>query len=249
MKISTIIVAKNAEELISDCLDSVSFSNQVLVVDNDSKDRTVEIAEKKKAKVIGIESTDFSEIRNFGLKNADGSLILYLDTDERVSRSLKEEILKIAEEGSPKAAYSIPRKNFYFGNHEWPYVEKIERLFKKDNLRGWKGKIHESPIVDGKVGELKNPILHYTHRDLSSMVKKTLEWSKIEAELRFKSNHPKMTWWRFPRVMLTGFIDSYYRQKGYKAGTVGIIESMYQGFSILVTYARLWELQQKNEKI
>ena len=79
------------------------------------------------------------------------------------------------------------------------------------------------------------------------MLDKTIEWSKVEAETRFQMNHPKMTWWRFPRVMITAFLDSYFRQGGYKIGVAGLIESVYQAFSIFVTYARLWELQQKKK--
>ena len=78
------------------------------------------------------------------------------------------------------------------------------------------------------------------------MVNKTIEWSKTEAQLRLSINHPKMTWWRFPRVMITAFLNSYIRQGGYKVGMVGLIESVYQSFSMFITYARLWELQ--NEK-
>ena len=115
-------------------------------------------------------------------------------------------------------------------------------------MKGWYGKIHESPQVEGEIGELQNYILHYTHRDLGQMLDKTNEWSEVEAELRFKSDHPKMSWWRFPRVMISAFFDSYYKQKGYKAGIAGLIESIYQSFSIFITYAKLWE-KQLNEKL
>ena len=82
------------------------------------------------------------------------------------------------------------------------------------------------------------------------MISKTIEWSQIEAELRFNANHPKITWWRFPRVMLSAFFDSYIKQGGWRVGTAGIIESIYQAFSIFITYAKLWEkqLKMKNEK-
>lgn len=80
------------------------------------------------------------------------------------------------------------------------------------------------------------------------MVEKTNKWSDTEALLRFNSNHPKMTWWRFPRVMLTAFFNSYIRQGGWKAGAVGLIESVYQSFSMFITYAKLWELQNLNKK-
>ncbi|MDP2585770.1 MAG: glycosyltransferase family 2 protein [Candidatus Levybacteria bacterium] len=252
IKISGIVITKNAENLIADCLDSLSFCEEVVVIDSKSEDRTKEIAEKMGAKVFEHSFQDFSEARNFGLEKATGEWVIYVDSDERVTKelvsSIEYQVLSIASNNF--SAFKIKRKNFYFGSskkNEWPYIEHLERLFKKDKLDGWYGKLHESPRIKGEIGELDGYLFHYTHRDLSSMVKKTIEWSKIEAELRFKSGHPKMTWWRFPRVMITAFLDSYIRQGGWRIGTVGLIESVYQSFSIFVTYARLWELQQKKQ--
>ncbi|MCL4353606.1 glycosyltransferase family 2 protein [Patescibacteria group bacterium] len=245
--ISAIIIAKNEEERIADCIDSVAFCDEIIVVDNDSCDRTSEIAQRMGAGVYEIDSQNFSEIRNFGLEKAKGNWILYVDADERISNELQKNIQSQISnlQYSSSEAYRIKRKNFYLGGHEWPYIEYLERLFKRENLKGWKGEVHESPVVKGKIGELDGFLLHYTHRDLTSMLEKTIEWSKVEAELRFKAGHPKMTGWRFARVMTTAFWNSYIRQKGYKAGTVGVIESIYQSFSMFVTYARLWEMQQK----
>lgn len=251
IKISAIIITKNAENLIADCLDSVSFCDEIIVVDNKSEDRTREVAQKMKAKVFEYASDDFSKSRNFGLKQSAGKWVLYIDADERITPSLREGIIKSINNPINKyVGFYIKRKNFYFGNHEWPYIEHLERVFRKDKLEKWQGALHESPSIKGNMGELDGFLLHYTHKDLSSMVKKTIEWSKIEAELRYKSGHPKMTWWRFPRVMITAFLDSYIRQGGWKIGAVGLIESLYQSFSIFVTYARLWEMQQetKNQK-
>lgn len=252
-KISAVILTKNSEKLLVDCLESVKFCNEIIVVDAGSNDRTLEIARSKGAKVVLSEAGNYAHSRNLGLRSASSDWILYVDTDERVTNELRDNIkYKISNFKSDFVAYKLKRKNFYFGKHEWPYIEKLERLFKKEALKNWYGKIHESPIVEGKVGILDGYLFHYTHRDLFSMVEKTLEWSKIEAELRFKANHPRMEWWRFPRVMATAFFNSYVRQSGYKTGVVGLIESMYQAFSIFVTYARLWELQEKlkikNEK-
>ena len=77
------------------------------------------------------------------------------------------------------------------------------------------------------------------------MIKKTNEWSDVEAGLLFKSGHPQMSWWRFLRIMLTKFRDSYFIQGGWKVGAIGFIESMYQAYSYFVVYAKLWELQRK----
>ncbi|MBU3978569.1 glycosyltransferase family 2 protein [Patescibacteria group bacterium] len=247
-KLSAIILTKNSENLIADCIESVSFCDEIIVIDDASSDRTVDLATRLSARVETPDSSskNFSEKRNFGLKKAKNKWILYIDADERVTRELKESVLKVINDPqSEYHAYKILRKNFYLGSHEWPFIESLERLFMRYSLKGWSGEVHETPLFDGKIGELSGFLLHYTHTDLTSMVNKTLVWSQIEAELRFKAHHPAMTWWRFPRVMLTAFYDSYFRQKGYKAGTAGLIESIYQAFSIFITYVRLWEMQQK----
>ena len=252
MKISAIIISKNSEATIEDCLKSISFCDELIVVDGGSTDATLTIAKKYEAKIIKGASNDFARQRNVGLQGAKGEWIFYIDTDERVSKELERSIKKIIDDKSSEVAYKIKRKNFYFGNHEWPTIEKLERLFRRDALKGWKGQLHESAEVTGSIGELDGYLLHYTHRDLTSMLEKTNEWSEIEARLRLDSHHPQMIWWRFFRVLLTGFYDSYIRQSGWKAGTAGLVESMYQGFSLFITYAKLWEMQEKlkskNEK-
>lgn len=243
IKITAIIIAKDEENLIGDCLESVKFCDEIIVVDNNSKDKTVEISKKSGATVYSTKTDKFSSMRNLGFSKAKGEWVLYIDADERISPELALEIKSVINKNRDLSAYRLRRKNFYYGNHEWPYVEHLERLFKKKDLKEWKGDLHESPVFEGKLGELKNFLVHYSHRNLSQMVRKTIEWSEKEAQLRYDAGHPKMTWWRFPRVMLSAFFDSYFRQEGWKAGTIGIIESMYQAFSMFVTYAKLWELQ------
>lgn len=249
-KISGIVIAKNEERVIADCLESLSFCDEIILVDSGSSDRTMEIAEKMGAKIIKVHlpDLDFSKLRNLGLQKAKYSWIIYLDADERVTKELLESIkyqVLSKEKSNEFYAYKIKRENFYLGNHEWPYVERLERLFKTNALKGWHGKLHESPIIEGEIGELNGFLLHYTHRTLSDMLRKTIEWSEIEAELRLEANHPKITWRHFPKVMLTAFFNSYIRQGGWKIGTAGLIESIYQAFSAFITYAKLWELQQK----
>lgn len=247
MSISGIIIAKNEEKMIKDCLVSLKFCDELIVIDNESSDKTSEIGKSYGARIIKVNSKDFSRLRNEGLESASSDWVLYVDADERVTpelvSSIKQQVL--SARGAGIMAFKIKRRNFYYGNHEWPYIEKTIRLFRKDKLRGWRGKIHESPVIDGEVEELDGFLLHYAHRDLTQMLNKTIEWSEVEADERFKNNHPKMSWWRFPRVMIGAFYVSYIGQKGYKAGTVGIIESIYQAFSVFITYAKLWEKQDK----
>lgn len=249
-KVSAVIIARNEEKMIGEALESVSFCDEIILIDNGSKDKTKEIAEEKGAKVYEIKTTDFSELRNLGKEKAIGDWILYVDADERVDADLKESIKHIIFENPSFSAFFLQRKNFYLGNHQWPYIEKLERLFKKDKLQGWKGELHESPIIEGETGLInKGFLLHFTHRNLESMLNKTIEWSTVEAVLRYNSGHPKMTWWRFPRVMMGAFLNSYIKQGGYKVGAAGIIESIYQAFSAFITYAKLWELQIKTQSV
>ena len=247
-KISGVIIAKNEEKMIADALESISFCDEIIVIDNSSIDETKKISEEKNAKVYNMSSSNFSDLRNYGLSKASHDWILYIDADERVDDKLQSSIKKILSDGSTYSGFKLKRKNYYLGKNEWPNIEKLERLFKKEKLKIWKGKLHESPVVEGEIGELEGFLLHFTHRDLESMLAKTIEWSSVEAFLRYNTNHPKITWWRFPRVMITAFLNSYVKQKGFKAGTVGVIESMYQSFSMFITYAKLWELQKLSKK-
>jgi (heptosyl)LPS beta-1,4-glucosyltransferase len=272
IKLSAIILTKNAEEVLADCIDSVSFCDEVIVIDDSSTDRTPDLAKHMGAHVFQNDSKSFAEKRNFGLKKAKGKWVLYVDSDERVSPELKASILDIISDrhsGKRSAsrisqeleddvrdsgqarmtnvsAYRIKRKNFYYGDHEWPYIEKLERLFKKSKLVEWYGDLHETAKVDGTIEEIEEGVLlHYTRTSITAMVNKTIQWSEVEADLRLKAHHPKMTGWRFFRVMFTGFYGSYIKQEGWRAGTAGLVESIYQSFSMFITYARLWELQQK----
>lgn len=245
MNLTTIIITKNEENNIVDAIESVKFSDQIIVVDNDSIDRTVDLAKKNGAEVISRRFNNFSKQREVALAHVKSDWIFYLDADERVTDELKKELESVMLSKESKDAYKIKRRNFYFGEHEWFYHEEIIRLFRRDALKGWTGDIHESPVFVGEAGKFSGFLNHYTHRDLTSMLRKTIIWSDTEASIRLNVNHPKMTWWRFPRVILTTFFKYYLRQRGYKAGTAGLVESIFQSYSIFITYAKLWEMQNK----
>lgn len=249
-KISAVVLTRNEEDRIEDCLKTLAFTDEIIIIDNGSTDNTVQLAKKHAASVYTDKSSDFSRLRNLGREKAKFSWILYLDADERITPKLQTEIMSTAKSFNPQSsphAYFIRRKNYYLGS-EWPYRDRMERFFWKESLLKWRGKVHESPVVNGSVGMLNEPLLHYTHRSLDEMVKKTNEWSATEAKLRYASGHPKVVWWRFLRVMFTAFSDSYFIQGGWKAGVTGLIESVYQSFSMFITYAKLWEIQESKNK-
>lgn len=246
--ISTIILTKNDAARIEKCIKSVSWTDEIIVVDNGSTDGTQELARKMGAIVIEDRTrVDFSRLRNIGRDKAAGDFLLYVDSDELVTGELENEIKTLVQEykpGESPVAYFLQRKNFYLG-YPWPYQDKMERFFWKKGLIEWLGSLHESPKVQGQVSELTQPLIHKTHRTLEEMVAKTNQWSQTEAALRFQAKHPSVAWWRFIRVMVKSFNESYIHQRGFRAGTVGWIESIFQAFSSFITYAKLWEMQNK----
>ena len=242
--LSAIIIAKNESKRISACINNLSWADEIILIDNGSTDDTVSVACRHKVIVIKEHAHNFSRLRNVGARRARGSWLLYVDADETVTHRLQEEILKIIHNPRALAAYVIPRSNVYLG-HVWPHQDGMVRLIKKTSFVTWEGILHEHAIIRGSIGILSQPFIHNTHRSLAEMVAKTNEWSAYEAKLRLDVRHPPISWWRILRVMNTAFYDSFIRQGGWKAGSVGWIESIYQSFSIFITYAKLWELQNK----
>jgi glycosyltransferase involved in cell wall biosynthesis len=244
--ISAIILAKNEEKRIHKAIESLSFADEIILIDNDSTDATASVAQKKGIKVFKTKERSFSVLRNIGKKEARGRWLLYLDADELIPQKLASEIEGIVRKTSvPETiCFFIKRDNHYMG-HPWPVQDRMQRLFYKEALVGWVGDLHETAQVRGKTGQLEQALLHDTHRNLEEMLDKTNIWSHTEAMLRYKSAHPPIVGWRLLRVFLTGFWQTYVLGGGWRAGTVGMIESMYQGFSLFITYAKLWELQER----
>ncbi len=250
MRLSVIIIAKNEEKLIGDAIRSAKFADEVIVLDSNSEDRTREVASALGAKVwrTSDKRLEFSRWRTEAIKKAKGAWIFYLDADERITPKLRNAILKIIKQPPEKnvVAYAVPRENYYLGHRvrwggSWP--DYVKRLFWKKALKKWRGKLHEEPVFKGELKLLQAPLKHYTHRDLTSMVAKTIAWSRLEAEELYRAHHPPVTWWRILRMMLTELWQRGIKQQGFRDGTVGIIEVIFQMFSRFVTYARLWEKQ------
>lgn len=256
--LSVIIIAKNEEEKIGECLKSVSWADEVLVIDNDSQDNTSIISEKYKATVIDAPdrlSLKYSDLRNLGLKRSKGDWVLYVDADERVSKELKSEIeTKVLKENIkvPYSSYAIPRRNIIFGKefkYGGQYPDYVKRLFKKSKLNGWTGELHEEPEYKGEMGHLENVLVHEKHNNIHEMIEKTNKWSETEARLMFEAGHPKMNVIRFSTAMLREFYLRLVRQKAFLDGVEGIIYGIYQVYSKFISYAKLWEMQKKQKKL
>lgn len=227
------------------CLESLDFVDEIIVVDNGASKKTIELAKKFTSNIITTESNSFAERHNLGRKQAKGDWLLFVDGDERISHALKREIIKELE--NPKFdSYELRRVNYYLGKevrYGDRYPDFVTRLFRSANLVEWSGMIHESSNVSGTRGQLNGPFYHLTHRDIFSMVVKTINYSELEATIRFKAHHPPVVWWRLPRVFLTELFNRIVTLQGWRQGTEGWIDGMFQALSMFVVYARLWEMQ------
>ncbi len=235
IKISAIVLigGNYDKELLKKCLKSLEWTDEIVKVESEN-----------------IQGS-FSEWRNYGAKKALGEWLFYVDADEEVTPKLREEVRRQILEGK-YPAYAIPRTNILLGKRMrfggWS-PDYVLRLIRKEVLVKWEGKLHEQPVIKGEIGKLKQPLIHRSHRSLTEMVEKTNAWSEIEADLLYKSGHPKMNIFRFCSA---GFREFWHRgivKLGFLDGTVGVIEVIYQVFSRLITYSKLWEKQLKKETI
>ncbi|MBI3558879.1 glycosyltransferase family 2 protein [Candidatus Gottesmanbacteria bacterium] len=247
MKLTVILFVfwPGEENYIEACLKSVFWVDEIVVIDNGASPKTLEIVKKYTNKIYKSVSDNFADRHNLGKEQASGDWILYIDADERVSRKLAEEIKKIDISFS---AYELRRVNYFLGKevkHGDRIPDFVARLFRKDKLLEWTGEIHESSKVNGKIGQLDAPLYHLTHRNIFSMMEKTINFSEHEAQLRFKANHPSVVWWRLIRVFLGEFYLRIIKYQGWRGGTENWIDGIFQSFSLFIVYARLWELQRK----
>lgn len=251
--LSVIIIAGNEAAMIVDCIKSADFADEIILVAANSSDQTIALAQKTRPDiVINITSDDygknFSKWRNLGLKAATGRWVFYLDADERFTPALIAEIKTIIST-NPSSYFAIPRANFYLGQrvyHGGSYPDYVKRFFPRTALVGWQGYLHEEPQTSLSLAYLKNDLLHYTHRDLSSMLQKTNIWTDMEAQALFDNHHPPVVWWRFIRMFFTTFFRRYFYEQMYRDGMVGLISAIYESFDTFIIYAKLWQLQHQS---
>lgn len=245
--ISVVIITKNEEDMIANAIAGTSFADEVIVVDSGSSDNTVEIATREGAKVISVSGGNFADWRNRGLKEASGDWILYIDSDERVTPKLVREI-KDTIKITSNTSYALRRNNIHFGKwlqHGGWNQDLLVRLFARHALIRWEGKVHEHALVEGIAGELKEPLIHLTHRNLVDGLKKTMVWTQIEAQLLFEAKVPPVRVSTLLRKTGMEFIRRLIFKRGYKDGIEGWIECMQQAMNRFIVYERLWELQRK----
>jgi len=249
--ISIIIIAGKESKVINRALTSAAWADEIIFVAANSDAATINLAKKYTKKIYQTEDEfgkHFAKWRNLGLSKAKSNWVFYLDADEEITLKLKNELISIACKKSEHSHYAVPRQNYYLGKRvrfggSWP--DYVKRFFKRSSLKKWQGKLHEQPVVSGTLGYLTHPLNHYTHRDLTSMMEKTIAWTQLEAKALYDASHPPVVWWRFFRMMATKFWQRLIIQKAWKDGTVGWINAIFEMFNTFIIYARLWEMQNK----
>lgn len=245
-KISVVIITKNEEKNIVNCLETVKWADEIIIVDSFSTDRTVEIAKKYTDKIFLRQFTNYSEQKNFGTKHASNIWILSIDADERVSSELKEEICQAISCGCSDG-YWIPHLDYMFGKkikHGGWYLQYHLRLYRKDKGK-WIRTVHEFVTVNGKVGYLKNPLLHFSHLTISNFIQKLDRYTTMETEDLF-AQKKKTNIFNIICLPLIIFIYKYFCRLGFIDGIHGLFLAVSLAYYHFAKHTKLWELWFKN---
>jgi glycosyltransferase involved in cell wall biosynthesis len=249
LPLSVYIIAYNDEPNIRACLASVAgWADEMVVVDSHSSDRTAAIAGEFTEKVYQVDFKGFGALRNQAVSYCSHEWIFSLDTDERMTPALQEEIRQVLGQAGASDAYFVPRKNYFLGRWikhcGWYPDYRQPQLFRKNRLRYRQELVHESYDCDGPIGYLSQPALQYPFRDIDHYIAKQDRYSDLMArrmaeERRRFSAHQLMT------HPLAAFLKMYGLRRGFLDGMPGLILSGLYGYYTFMKYAKFWELTKK----
>lgn len=252
-RISVVIATKDEERNIKDCLESVKWADEIVVVDDGSKDRTVEICREYTSNIIPNDSKgDFHVNKNLGIERSSGDWILSIDADERITQELSREIKDVIGK-SAKLGYYISRKNYFMGRWirggGW-FPDYIIRLFRKGATR-WPliaEDFHGIPNIKekAKTGYLKNAMLHYTYSSFTQYLEKFNIYTSALAKqeyIRGKKMNFLVCFLLRPCFV---FFRKYFFLRGYIDCFRGFFISVSSALTIFMTYAKLWEMRRKD---
>lgn len=251
--LSVVVSAWNEASTIDRCLKSVQWADEIILVDNQSSDKTVAIAQKFTRMIYHRPNNPMLNVsKNYGFTKASGDWILSLDADEEIPKALADEIRFVLGQNAKKSVpsdivgYWIPRKNIIFGKwiqHGLWWPDEQLRLF----LRG-KGKfpcvhIHEYLQVDGKTSHLTESYVHYNYTSVSQFIRKMDTLYTNDEVKRLMATGYTFSWYDALRFPLSDFVKIFFAQEGYKDGLHGLVLSMLQGVYSFIVFAKLWEAQ------
>ncbi|MCX7793370.1 MAG: glycosyltransferase family 2 protein [Thermodesulfovibrionales bacterium] len=243
--LSITIITLNEEKNIGDCLESVKWADEIIIIDSGSTDRTVEICKKYTDKVFYNPWPGMNEQKALAMEKARGSWILNIDADERVTPELKKEIIDAIKH--PRYdGYRFPRKNYFINKwmrHGGWYPDHVLRLFKKECAFYGGINPHDKVIIrSGRIGTLKSPLIHYTYSSLSQYITRQNNYSSAAA-LELLKRNKRVSAVMIPLKTLWKFIETYILKMGFLDGTHGMIAAIGASYSTFQKYSKLWELQ------
>jgi glycosyltransferase involved in cell wall biosynthesis len=248
MDISGIVITHNEENNIRECLESIKWLNEIVIVDSQSKDNTLKIASEYTDKIFSVDISNVTEKRKYALDKAKFEWVIFIDADERVTRELKQEILSLkSDEIRDINGFYINRKNYYFGKwirHCGLYPDYHLRLFRKDKAKITDRIVHEAVIVNGTTRKLDNDMLHYSSKDLTQMIDKVNYYSTLEALEHFQNKKIITKTGVFTHAV-SAFLRVFISRKGYKDKINGFFVSLNDALVNFLTHLKLLKLQGK----
>lgn len=257
--ISVVILAKNEEERLPDCIGSVlGWAGEIIVVDDESLDRTRKIAEELGVKVFVKKMHVEGKHRNWAYAHANFEWVLSIDADERPGEELKKEIAKTLSKNPKYNAFTVRRRNF-IGNY-WikgggQYPAAQLKLFRKDKFKWEEVEVHPRAFLDGKCGHLKHDLFHYTYKDWGDFLRKlnrqtTLEakkWYKLSLE-NPKKARDKMNTLQMLKRVVDRFIRTFFFKKGYRDGFIGFMIAYFASLYQLISFAKYQEFKKRGQR-
>ncbi|MCG6535202.1 MAG: glycosyltransferase family 2 protein [Syntrophales bacterium LBB04] len=247
--LSVAIITKDEAENLPGCLRSVAFADQIVVVDSESVDDTVQIASACGCEVFEEAWCGFGPQKQLAVCRCRNEWILILDADERLPPETAEMIEKIIAAPPAAAGYSFPRKNYFQGRwirHAGWWPDRVVRLFRRDCGRLTEAKVHEAVMVDGPVLALDVPIEHFTESRLSEVLKKIDRYSTLAAQEAFAAGRRSTIWGAAFRAKLT-FLHDYIIRLGFLDGPQGFTLAMTDAINKFFKYAKIAELRQRKD--
>jgi len=241
--LSVVIVTHNEEDRIRDCLASVAWADELVVVDAGSDDKTAAIAREFTDRVVLRAWNGFASQKNFGIDAARGEWVLSLDADEQVEPALREEILATLTAPGACDGYRIARRNIMWGRwirHGGLYPDWQLRLFRRARGRFVDRAVHESIRVEGRVGQLTAPLLHHSYRDVGDFLRRADRYASLAADdwvrggRRFRRH-------RLVVAPLFRFLSMYVVRGGFLDGWRGFLLAVLYAYYVLIRSVKIWE--------
>ncbi|MGD0335679.1 MAG: glycosyltransferase family 2 protein [Candidatus Omnitrophota bacterium] len=251
INLSVVTLTKNSEGIIEDCLKSVSeWAGEIVVVDDMSTDKTLDIVRKYTDRVYSKKWEREGAHRNFAYSLAKFGYILSLDSDERVTPELRDEIIGIFKEGPKFVGYNIPHRNFigdYWIRYGGWYPNAKLKMYDKNKFSyETEAEYHPRALLEGKTFTLRSDIIHYAYRDFRNLFSKLNHQTDFEAK-KWVRDKRKMSFGLCMVKAISRFIKFYFVKKGRKDGFIGFMMALASSAYQLMTYAKYWELKREGK--